>query len=496
MVSLTAIFTGYAFLTSLTIDLQYNLIDKAQNPANNKVEIWISTQSGDRKLLKADDIFFEESTKEIPNGNSIKINPGETFQIIDGMGSSFEPSTCYNLAQLPPAERENTMKMLLTSDQGIGMNLMRICMGTPDFTGDDWYSYCDLQEGETDTLLKLFSIEKDKKYIIPVLQEALKINPGLRLFASPWSPPAWMKSSGKLTGGKLKPEFYAAYARYFVKFIQAYAAEGIPVFAVTVQNEPGVDREHDVPKWHYPSCHWTAEEQRYFIKKHLGPALEHNGIKTEIWCYDHNYNVKPLTDDSPVFIPEKPGDAGIGFPRTILSDPEASKFIKAMAFHGYTGEPEGMTIIQNEFPGVPVRFTEGSVFGLRGGIQLMNILKNRAVSYNAWVTMLDKNRKPNNGPFKAGRTIIERDIFKNKTLYHFDYYMYGHFMKFIKPGSIVISSKGEAEVSHFACKDPDGNIVLILINNRDKIQNVNIIYAQQEAGVSLPANSVATLKWK
>jgi glucosylceramidase len=461
-----------------------------------KAEVWISTPSGDQKLARQGDIFFKELSTESARESFVQINADETFQTIDGMGSSLEPATCYNLSQLLPADRENTLKALLTSDPGIGMNLMRICMGTPDFTGDAWYSYCDLPNGETDTLLNHFSIERDKKYIIPVLLEALKTNHRLRLFASPWSPPAWMKSSGSLTGGRLKPEFYAAYARYFVKFITAYAAEGIPVFAVTVQNEPGVDREHDVPKWHYPSCHWTAEEQRDFIKNHLGPELERNGLKTEIWCYDHNYNIEPQTDNSSVFVPEMPGDAGIGFPRTILSDPEARKYTKAMAFHGYVGEPDGMSVIQKEFPDVPVRFTEGSVFGLKGGIQLMQILKNRAVSYNGWVTMLDQNRKPNNGPFKASQTIIERITAHNKTEFHFDYYLYGHFMKFIKPGSVIVSSKGETEISHIACKDPEGYIVLILINVRDKAQNVNVLCDQREAVVSMPAHSIATIKWK
>jgi glucosylceramidase len=495
MVIITIFLTGFIMLFP-TNKSDNHVKEKAQNLSQSKAEVWISTQSGDQKLSKKGDIFFKELSKESAIGSFVQINTDETLQTIDGMGSSLEPATCYNLAQLLPVERENTLKALLTSDQGIGMNLMRICMGTPDFTGDAWYSYCDVEVGQTDTLLNHFSIEKDKKYIIPVLQEALRINPQLRLFASPWSPPAWMKSSGILTGGHLKPEFYAVYARYFVKFVQAYAAEGIPVFAVTVQNEPGVDREHDVPKWHYPSCHWTAEEQRNFIKNHLGPEFERNGIKTEIWCYDHNYNIKPQTDDSPVFVPEMPGDAGIGFPRTILSDPESRKYTKAMAFHGYVGEPDGMSVIQDEFPKVPVRFTEGSVFGLKGGIELMQILKNRAVSYNGWVTMLDQNRKPNNGPFKAGRTIIERGTANNKTVFHFDYYLYGHFMKFIKPGSIVVSSKGGTEMSHFACKDPDGFIILILINNRDKEQKVNILCNQQEAGFRMPANSIATLRWK
>src|SRR5262249_48955285 len=148
---------------------------------------------------------------------------------------------------------------------GINLNLMRICIGTSDFTGDPWYSYDDIPAGRTDPELSHFSIAKDRSYILPILKQAIKINPNLQLFASPWSPPGWMKTTGNMIGGGLLPKWYSAYAHYFVKFIKAYEAEGTPIYAVTVQNEPGVDREHQ-PKMRYPSCKWTAEEERDFIK--------------------------------------------------------------------------------------------------------------------------------------------------------------------------------------------------------------------------------------
>jgi glucosylceramidase len=466
---------------------------QAQTIQPTKADVWISTTDGSKKLSRETDIAIQE-VRDLKGSNIIHIDAAKSFQTIDGMGSSFEPATCFNLSKLAPAERDKTLKALFTGDSGINMNLMRICIGTPDFTGDAWYSYCDLPKGETDTLLQKFSIEKDENYILPVLREALRIRPGLRFFASPWSPPAWMKTTESLIGGRVKPEYYAALARYFVKFIKAYEAAGIPVFAVTVQNEPGVDRQFDVPKWHYPSCHWTAEAQKDFIKNHLGPEFERNGLKTEIWCYDHNFNIKPVTDGSRVFVPEKPGDAGIGFPRTILSDPAARKYTSAMAFHGYVGKPEGMSVIQNEFPDVPVRFTEGSVFGLSGGIELMDILKNRAVSYNAWVIMLDENRKPNNGAFEASQTIIERDSKTNKTVYYFDYYMYGHFMKFITPGSkIIASSAQDSKISHLACINPDGQVAVILINDSGNIKETKVVCQNRLVQVEMPANSIATL---
>ncbi len=458
-------------------------------------DVWVTTKDMTKKLSKEANLVFtirKENETKLP---VIEVIPSISYQKVDGMGSSFEPATCFNLSQLPAEERNKTLRALLSKDDGIGMNLMRICIGTPDFTGDPWYSYDDIEKGETDTLLVHFSIEKDMKYIIPVLKEALKINPELRFFASPWSPPAWMKTSGSMIGGSLKPEYYEVYANYFVKYLQAYKSEGIPVYAVTIQNEPGVDRQHDSQKWWYPSCHWTAEQEKDFIKNHLGPALKTAGLKTEIWCYDHNYNIKAVTNGSPVFIPERPGDAGIGYPRSILQDFVARMYTDAIAFHGYVGTPAGMTEIHKEFPNVPVRFTEGSVFGLQGGVKLIQLLRNYVSSYNAWVTMLDENRKPNNGAFTASRTIIERNTKTNEVSYYFDYYLYGQFMKFINRGSVRIESKGDAEMQHVAFRDPDNKIVLTIINNNAANQPVTILCEGMGTTFEMTGNSIATLKW-
>lgn len=288
---------------------------------------------------------------------TIQVHLEQTHQVMLGLGSSLEHSTCFNLSRLDEQQRQEVIERLVDRQTGIGMNLMRICMGTPDFTGEPWYSYDDLPAGQSDPTLKNFSIEKDLRYVIPVLKAARAENPQLLLFASPWSPPGWMKSGGTMIGGRLLPEHYVAYANYFVKFVQAYEREGVPIYAVTVQNEPGVDRAKDVPKWHYPSCRWSGEEERNFIRDHLGPAFKAHGLKTLIWCYDHNFNVLPTPDGD---------DPGIAYPRQILTDPVAAKYVSGVAFHGYAGKPEGMREFLKEFPDRPVHFAEGSVFGLPG----------------------------------------------------------------------------------------------------------------------------------
>ena len=363
---------------------------------------------------------------------------------------------------------------------------MRLCMGTPDFTGDPWYSYCDLPPGETDPELKQFSIERDRAYILPVIQLARRKNSDLLFFASPWSPPGWMKSNGTMIGGFLLPKWYAAYAQYFVRFIQAYEAAGVPIHAVTIQNEPGVDRAREKnPKWHYPSCRWTGEQERDFIREHLGPALRRAGLKTKIWCYDHNYNTKSSGDDP-----------GLDYPRAILRDAAAAAFVDGVAFHGYVGKPSGMTVFHEEFPQVPIHFTEGSVFGVQGAVELIERLRNWATSYNAWVLMLDDQGKPNNGPFAASHATVGLNTQTLKPEYLLDYHIYGQFMKFIPRGAVRVESRtlGNAP-AHVAFRTPDHHLVLIAANPAAEERHCEIRWRSQSCAAALPAKSVGTWRW-
>ena len=414
----------------------------------------------------------------------IVIDAEKSFQQMLGFGSSLEPATCWNLSRLSPEKRQRVVERLVSPSHGIGMNLMRICIGTPDFTGDPWYSFNDIPAGETDPELKRFSIEKDTGYILPALRLALKINPQLLFFASPWSPPGWMKSTGSLIGGSLLPQWYAAYAAYFVRFIEAYQAAGIPIYAVTIQNEPGVDRakEKDT-RWHYPSCQWTGEQERDFIRDHLGPAFEKRRLKTRIWCYDHNFNENAEGDDP-----------GIGYPRTILRDQRAARYVDGVAFHGYAGRPSGMSVFHREFADVPIRFTEGSVFGLRGGRQIIERLRHHASSYNSWVTMLDEKRKPNNGPFPASRTILTLNSATREVTEEFDFDLYGHFMKFIERGAVRIESSESAnDIANVAFRNPDGRIVVVIINASNEERRVETVIGSEVATVTLSPSSIATL---
>jgi glucosylceramidase len=453
--------------------------------AADPIRWWVS--SVDLKQQLAGQTPLEWKPGPTDGKDRIEINPAVEFQKMLGLGSSLEPSTCSNLWRMTPADRERTIERLVSPTAGIGMNLMRLCIGTPDFTGDPWYSYNDLPRGETDPDLKRFTIEKDRAYILPVLKLARQKNPDLLFFASPWSPPGWMKSTGTMIGGQLLPRWYAAYAEYFVKFVRAYEAEGIPIYAVTIQNEPGVDRAKERnPKWFYPSCHWTGEQERDFIRDHLGPAFRRHGLTTRIWCYDHNYNAKPRGDDP-----------GIAYPRTILRDPAAAQFVSGVAFHGYAGGPEGMSEFHREFPQVPLYFTEGSVFGLKGGVELIEKLRHWASGYNAWVTILDDTGKPNNGPFDASRTLITLNPATRKPTEHFDFFLYGHFMKFIQRGAVrVESTPGARDFANVAFRNPDGTLVLVAVNTTSREQAQSLVCGARAAATRVPGKAVATFVWR
>lgn len=466
----------------------------AAGPVTAEVaKVWVSSQDMKQTLTPGNPLPLVDKAIAQVKQPAIEVDPKQIYQSILGMGSSLEHTTCYNLARLGPEQMDEVIERLVDPDKGIGMNLMRICIGTPDFTGDPWYSYDDMPPGQTDLKLDNFSIEKDLVYIIPVLRRALAKNPDLRFYASPWSPPGWMKSCEDMIGGWLLPQYYGVYAEYFVKFIQAYAAEGIPVYAVTPQNEPGVNtRNYPTSEW-YPSCQWAmvvdednpwpvdyevmGRTEREFIAKHLGPAFKKNGLATQIWCYDHNIN-------------------NLWYPRNILKDPEAAQYIDGTGFHAYAGSPDALTGFHDEFPQKNIYFTEGSAPGIRGATRIISLFRNWCRSYNAWVIMIDYDGKPNNGPFKTKSTCVQPRRDGSGVDYHFEYYVYGQFMKFVKRGALrIASTDSPKDLPNVAFLNPDGHIVLVVVNPASLPAAFSVASGSRVFEANVPAQSVATFSW-
>lgn len=431
---------------------------------------WVSTEDGNKKLSEVEGLHFAAA----PASDSVlEIDPAKTYQSILGLGGSFDHSTCDNLSKLPEAKRAEVIESLFSPTKGIGMNLMRVCIGASDFIGEPYYSYDDMPPGEMDLALSRFSIEKDRAYVLPAIKAAQANNPDLLFFASPWSPPGWMKTTGSMSGGKLRPEFYDAFARYLVKFLQAYQAEGVPIHALTLQNEPQmVDKN-------YPTTLWNGEEQRDFIRANFGPALRASGLPAQIWCWDHNWNQ-----------PE--------FPRAVMASPDAAQYVNGTAWHFYEGSVEAQTRFHEAFPQKDIFFSEGSTFGVKGAVEIIEILRSWARSYNAWVLMLDEHRKPNRGPHDASATCLELKD-SGEVEYRFDYFMYGQFMKFIPRGAVRIASESRGlpkGLAHVAFLTTDGRMVLVVANTGKKEASINVACAQATAPATLLPRSVSTFIWK
>ncbi|KOY14950.1 glycoside hydrolase family 30 protein [Paenibacillus xylanivorans] len=396
---------------------------------------------------------------------TILLDDQQTYQEMDGFGASFTDSSAYLINQiLSEEQRTEVMTRLFHPEEGIGLSVIRNPMGASDYARTV-YSYNDLPENQTDPECSGFSIAHDEADVIPLTQKALELNSDLKLFASPWSAPGWMKTSGSMITGQLKNEWYPAYAEYFVKYIQAYASHGLPIHAVTPQNEalyePG----------HYPGMLMPAEAQADFIKNHLKPAFVRNDIQSKVLCYDHNW-------DRP------------DYPLTVLE--EAGEEVDGVAWHWYGGEASAQTKVYEAFAGKEVHFTEGSggewippfeqAFSnvIRTGIE---ILRNYSKSFVLWNMALDEN----NGPTVPGfgkstcRGIVKVNQQTKELTYTLDYYALAHFSALIRPKAVRIdSSSNEASIRSVAFKNTDGSIAVVLFNDGEKTGNVQVQLKEEE----------------
>ena len=292
-------------------------------------ELWLTMPDKSVMFEKQENLLTGQSDNQ---GNVINIDPSKTYQEMDGFGYTLTGGSAMHISKMSAEAREKLLNELYGTGEGsIGVSYIRVSIGASDLD-EKLFSYNDLPKGETDVNMEKFDLGYDKQYLIPVLQQILKINPEIKILGSPWSPPVWMKDNGDTRGGSLKPEFYPAYAKYFVKYVQEMKANGITIDAITVQNEP-------LHPGNNPSLLMPAEAQKVFVRDHLGPAFEKNGIKTKIIVYDHNA-------DRP------------DYPITILDDPEAAKYIDGSAFHLYGGTVDAISKVHDAHPDKNLYFTE------------------------------------------------------------------------------------------------------------------------------------------
>jgi glucosylceramidase len=412
---------------------------------------------------------------------TIRVDDTVKYQEIDGFGASLSESSAWLLKRkLSDSQRKNALQMLFDRKKGIGLSILRQPMGASDFALSE-YSYDDVPVGETDPELKKFSLDHDRADILPVLKEILAINPKIKIIGSPWSAPGWMKTSSSMTQGALLPSAYDPYARYFVKYVQEYEAAGVPIFAVTMQNEP-MHVPHD-----YPGLGMMATEQAAFLRDHLGPAFQKAGLRTKILVFDHNWDL-------------------IQYPISVLSDEQAGKFSAGIATHCYGGSVTAQDELHQRFPDKDIWMTECSGGEWQKGKLLQQQLqliigatRHWAKSVILWNLALNQNHEPYLGGCTTCRGVVTVDESTSPVQVKatVDYTALGHASKFLRPGARRIESNtfGQGSLEDVAFQNPDGSIVLIVLNSSDSAISFNLNWRGQSAQYKLGGAEAATFVW-
>nr|WP_229311090.1 glycoside hydrolase family 30 beta sandwich domain-containing protein [Larkinella soli] len=441
---------------------------------DGRIEWWLTNP--DRTAL------FVQQPEPLRFGNGAENGPvieiGETaFQAIDGFGYTLTGGSAMLIHRMEAGPRAALLRELFATDgRSIGVSYLRLSIGASDLD-DRVFSYDDLPPGQTDPQLMRFSLDPDRQHLIPVLKEILAISPALKLLGSPWSPPTWMKTNGNSKGGSLKPEFYDAYARYFVKYVQGMKAEGIRIDAITIQNEP-------LHPGNNPSLLMLPEEQATFIKNHLGPAFRQAGIDTKILLYDHNA-------DRP------------DYPITILNDPEARKYVDGSAFHLYAGPIEALSKVHDAYPDKNLYFTEqwiGAPGDLRGDLGwhvrtlIVGAMRNWARTVLQWNLAADPRQQPHTEG-GCDRCLGALTIDGNTVTRNPAYYIVAVASKFVRPGSVRITSSVVEKLPNVAFRTPDHRRVLIVLNDEAAARTFVIRHGGRHATASLPPGAVGTYIW-
>jgi len=405
----------------------------------------------------------------------IHIDEADVRQTILGFGAAFTDAACSLISRMKPEAQEKLLHEFFSAD-GMRLSAGRLCIGSSDYAREA-YSYDDVREPDPE--MKHFSIDHDRDAVLPVLRAALRINPELFLLAAPWSPPGWMKSGGSMMGGSMQKQAFAAYAQYFVRFLEAYKAEGVQVGAVTSQNEVDTDQEGKMP-----ATLWGQEYETAFVKSFLGPALKSHGLNTEIWLLDHNYDLWGRVMDQ-------------------LADPELAQYVSAVAWHGYYGSPTAMTDVHKAHPSKHACWTEGgpdytaadyATDWAKWGTEFSGVLNNWSRTLLAWNLVLDERGKPKIGPFNCGGLFTLHSE-SGEITPSGQARALRVFSRTIARGARILGSNSQASgLAHVAAANPDGSFAVV-ISNRGPARSVAISFRKQTATLQLPADAIVSATW-
>jgi len=445
-------------------------------PVINTINSWMTNSSKSIYLQKQKQILKFGTTTTIYS--TIEVDENQIYQTIDGFGFTLTGGSAQSINTLNAQKRQELLQELFgKNDNSISISYLRISIGASDLNAAP-FTYNDLPLGQTDVDLSQFSLNPDKNDVIPMLKEILIINPKIKILATPWSAPTWMKDNNGFIGGSLKPEYYGAYANYFVKYIQKMKEEGISITAITPQNEP-------LHPGNNPSMYMTALQQADFIKNHLGPAFVNANLTTKIIIYDHNCNR-----------PE--------YPLAILNDARANPYVDGSAFHLYEGDISVLSTLHNAYPNKNLYFTEqytGTSGTFEGDLKwhLKNVIigsmRNWSKTAFEWNLANDANFRPYTpggcSTCKGALTVNGTDNFDRNV----GYYIIAHASKFVPTGSVRIGSNQTGNLNTVAFKTPEGKKVLLVENDGDVSEIFNIKFNGKWVTAVLDAGAVTTFSW-
>jgi glucosylceramidase len=462
------------FCQSSTVDEQTTTnppTDGGNNGNYTSASFWLTKADESTKLQKQNDIFFNNASN---NYQTLDVDASQKYQTIDGFGYTLTGGSVQVINQLSATKKEELLQDLFAEkDNSIAVSYIRLSIGASDLNSTV-FSYDDMPAGQTDVALANFSLAKDQA-LIDMLKKILTINPNIKIMATPWSPPVWMKDNGSSIGGSLQPQYYNVYAQYFVKYIQAMKAQGITVDAITPQNEP-------LHPGNNPSLLMTASQQATFIKNSLGPAFKAANITTKIVLYDHNC--------------DKPE-----YPMEILADAEAAKYVDGSAFHLYAGNISVLSNVHLAYPAKNLYFTEqwtGSTSSFSDDLiwhsknVIIGSMRNWSKIALEWNLANDPGFNPHTDggctQCKGAVTVNTSETFTKNVAY----YIIAHASKFVPQNSQRIASTQPGNLSSVAFVTPAGKTALIVLNEGNTTENFNIKMNGKTAATSLPARAVAT----
>jgi glucosylceramidase len=448
-------------------------------PPGPVAQAWITTANQSRLLSQEPDLQIRSTADAFPV--VIDVDEGTVYQEMVGFGAAMTDASAYLIQRKLGAQHDAILHELFGRNPGIGLSFMRVPMGASDFSTHD-YSYDDMPAGQTDSTLANFSLAEDRVDKLAVLKAALAINPQLKLVGSPWSPPGWMKTTGSLIQGTLLPKFYGSFAEYFRKFIDGYATEGVPMYAITLQNEPAYEPAD------YPGMRLDPPARAEVIGKNMGPLFASVGIQTLILDWDHNWDLPSS-------------------PLAVLADPIAQQYVNAVAWHCYAGDVSAQDNVHAAYPTKDAYFTECSGGGWAPvwadnlkwfvGTLIIGSTRGWAKGVALWNLALDENAGPHLGGCGNCRGVITINSGTGFVTRNVEYYSLAHASQFVRPGAHRIASTtnvGGLQSVAFKNAD-DGSKVLIVLNTAAAEVTFAVHFGGKSILYALPAGAVVTIRW-